>query len=172
MKRIVITGPESCGKTTLATQLAKHFKAPLVKEHARDFLAERNGKYSEKDLLTIAKEQIEVEDAIIQNFNQEYLIIDTDLITIKIWSKEKYSVCNSWISDQIVKREYDLYLLCKPDIPWSFDPLRENARDRPRLFKLYQSELYQHKKSFEVVSGIGEDRFSNALKIIENHFKS
>lgn len=170
MKRVVITGPESCGKTTLALKLAKHFKAPLVKEYARTYLADREETYVQEDLLAIAQGQIEREDSILQNFNQEFIFFDTDLITIKIWSEEKYSFCDHWIRNEIKNRKYDLYLLCKPDIPWTFDPMRENPTDRGRLFKIYESELYKYKKNFKIVKGMGDDRLSNALKIVENHF--
>jgi NadR type nicotinamide-nucleotide adenylyltransferase len=170
VKRIVITGPESCGKTTLALQLAKHFKAPLIKEYAREYLNQKKGVYEQDDLLAIAKGQIQQEESILQNFNQEFLFLDTDLITIKIWSQEKYESCDPWIKTQIKERHYDLYLLCKPDLPWTYDPLRENAHNRSKLYKLYETQLYTYKKNFKAVSGLGQARLDNALKIVEDHF--
>lgn len=170
MKRIVITGPESCGKTTLATQLAKHFKCPVVLEYAREYIDKLDRAYQEDDLLAIAKGQIQKEETIFQNFNQEFVFLDTDLITLKIWSKEKYDFCDKWITDEIKSRKYDLHLLCKPDIPWTYDPQRENAQNRIKLYRLYESELYQYNKKFHVVSGLGQSRFDNALKIVEDHF--
>ena len=53
---VVITGPESCGKTTLARQLADRWEAPLVNEAARDYLQNKDS-YQESDLLEIAKLQ-------------------------------------------------------------------------------------------------------------------
>lgn len=166
----MITGPESCGKTTLAFQLAKHFKCPVVEEYAREYLTQLQGDYQESDLLAVAKGQVQKEETIFKNFNQEFVFIDTDLITLKIWAKEKYGYCDKWILDEIKSREYDLYLLCKPDIPWTYDPLRENAHNRAKLFRTYEAELYQYKKNFQMVSGIGQKRFDNALKLVEDHF--
>ena len=51
---VVVTGPESCGKTTLARQLADRWEAPLVSEAARDYL-QNKGSYQKSDLLKIAK---------------------------------------------------------------------------------------------------------------------
>ena len=57
---VVITGPESCGKTTLARQLADRWRAPLVSEAARDYLQGKDS-YQKSDLLEIAKLQYAME---------------------------------------------------------------------------------------------------------------
>ena len=38
IKRVVICGPESTGKSTMTRNLAAHFKTNFVDEFARDFL--------------------------------------------------------------------------------------------------------------------------------------
>lgn len=154
----------------MATQLAKHFKCPVVLEYAREYIDNLEKAYEESDLLAIAKGQIQKEETILKNFNQEFVFLDTDLITLKIWSKEKYDFCDKWILDTLKSRKYDLYLLCKPDIPWTYDPQRESAQDRIKLYRMYESELYLYNRKFEVVSGLGQSRFDNALKIVEDHF--
>ena len=123
VKHIVITGPESSGKTTLTKALAKELNMGYTEEYAREYL-NNNSNYSQKDLLLIAQGQLLEEKA---NLNPT-AIHDTDLITIKIWSEYKYNYCDPWIINQIEqqKSENRLYLLCKPDIIWEIDPLREN----------------------------------------------
>ena len=132
MVKIIVTGPESSGKTTLAKALSKYFKIPSSKEYAREYLKNFTKDYMQEDLLKIAKGQLASE--------QNTTLLDTDLITIKIWSNYKYGNCNKWILNQIRKQKSEkrFYLLCKPDIEWKADPLRENPKNRVELFKLHK----------------------------------
>ncbi len=164
--RIAVVGPESTGKSTLAEQLSTHFKTVWVKEFARAYLEKTDGKYSEKDLLAIAKGQIAAENAL-EKSATNIIICDTDLITIKIWSEYKYGTCDSWIIKQIQNRKYDLHLLCSPDIPWEPDPLRENHNNRKHLYNLYKNELVANNFPFVEIKGGKAERLKTAITIIE-----
>ena len=135
MRKIIVTGPESSGKTTLCKALSEHFKIPYSEEFARGFLDQLGRNYKKDDLLKIAKGQL--------NSEQNTQLLDTDLITIKIWSKYKYGSCHKWLLEQIErqKSEKRFYLLCNPDIPWQADVQRENPNDRKELFEIYKKEL-------------------------------
>ena len=124
MLKIIITGPESSGKTALCKALSKHFNLPFSKEYAREYLNNLGRQYCQSDLKEIAKRQLKSE--------QNTQLLDTDLITIKIWSEYKYGRCDKWILDQIEKQKTEkrFYLLCRPDIPWQRDKQRENPSDR------------------------------------------
>jgi nicotinamide riboside kinase len=147
MHKIIVTGPESSGKTTLCKSLSKHFNLPFSKEYAREYLDALNRDYNQEDLLKIAKGQLKSE--------QNTQLLDTDLITIKIWSKYKYGSCDKWILEQIEKQKSEnrFYLLCKPDIPWKADPLRENPNDREELFEIYKKELESLAQNYFIVEG-------------------
>ena len=166
MIKVAIVGPESCGKTTLAEAMASHFHAALVPEFSRAFLEKRGPEYSEKDLLSIAQGQIASEELVARDL-PALLICDTDLITVRIWSEEKYGRCHPWILQHSERRHYDLWLLCKPDLPWEPDPLRENPDDRDRLFERYEELLDQLRKPYAVISGTGELRTSLAIGLVE-----
>ena len=58
MNKIIITGPESSGKTTLCENLSQHFKLSFSKEFARFYLEKNGGNYNQSDLLEIAKGQL------------------------------------------------------------------------------------------------------------------
>jgi GTPase SAR1 family protein len=111
MIKIVLTGPESTGKTTLAKQLANYLETAMVPESARHYIDNLDRPYLESDLLEIAKKQIELEKQQITKA-QRILICDTDLITIKIWSEYKYQRCDPQILKWIEQEHYDHYLLC------------------------------------------------------------
>ena len=161
-KHIVITGPESSGKTTLTKALSKVLNTVYTEEYAREYL-NNNSSYRQDDLLHIAQGQLQKEKA---NHNP-IAIHDTDLITIKIWSEYKYNQCNPWIIEQIEqqKSENRLYLLCKPDIPWKSDPLRENPSNRTELFEIYLSEIQNTKHPHFIIEG--EERLEQALSKIQ-----
>ena len=158
MAKIIVTGPESCGKTTLSQALSNHFRIPFLKEYAREYLQELGRDYSQEDLITIAKKQLE--------FEQDIQLLDTDLITIKIWSNYKYGSCDKWILEQIEtqKSEKRFYLLCSPDIPWQADKQRENPNNREELFEIYKQELDDLEYNYFIVKG--EERIQKSIEKI------
>lgn len=158
MHKIIITGSESSGKTTLCKALSKHFNLPFSKEYAREYLDALNRDYNQDGLLKIAKGQLQAENGI--------QLLDTDLITLKIWSEYKYGSCNNWILEQIErqKTEKRFYLLCKADIPWQADPQRENPNNREELFGLYKEELTNLGHDYFIIEG--ENRTENSISKI------
>jgi NadR type nicotinamide-nucleotide adenylyltransferase len=172
MLKIVITGPECSGKTTLAASLAAHFRTVWVHEGARSFLDTVPGgpAYTESTLLEIAKFQLQLEDmmtAAVRANEQQLVFCDTDLITIRIWGEEKYGRSHPWIVERTEERPYALWLLCAPDMPWEFDPLRENPHDRDRLFAVYERTLRALDKPYIVVEGPAEQRLARAIAAVE-----
>jgi len=158
--KIIITGPESSGKTTLCNALSNHFNLPFSKEYAREYLNALKRDYNPDDLLKIAKGQLQTENGL--------QLLDTDLITLKIWSEYKYGSCDNWILTQIEKQkpENRFYLLCSPDIPWQADKQRENPNDREELFEIYKQELNDLGHKYFIVKR--EDRTENSISKISS----
>ena len=158
MPKIIVTGSESSGKTTLCKALSKHFNLPFSKEYAREYLDALNRDYNQEDLLKIAAGQLQ--------YDNNSQLLDTDLITIKIWSKYKYGSCDKWILDEIEKQKSEnrFYLLCKPDIPWEAGPQRENPNDREELFEVYKKEIASLGHDYFVVKA--ETRTENSISKI------
>jgi len=169
MLTIVLTGPESTGKTTLATRLAGHFNTIWAPEFARGYLDSLGRPYGQNDLLEIARGQVAQEDVFIKKANG-LLFLDTSLEVIKIWSEFRFGHCHPWILEQLAHRRHGLYLLCRPDLPWHPDPQRENPGDREVLFEIYRQELKAIGAEFLELNGLGEDRFKNAVSMVA-HFK-
>ena len=166
MKKIILIGPESTGKSTLSQELAAHFNCDYVEEFARGYIDRKETPYQQHELLTMAKGQLALEENVLSN--KPYLFIDTDLIVIKIWSEHKYGSCDPWILEQITKQreEERFYLLCKPDIPWENDPQRESPNDRDKLFEIYKKELDHLNHNYYKVAG--ERRLDDSIKRISN----
>ncbi len=169
MYKIIITGPESTGKSTLTKQLATYFKVEMGSEYARIYLEKLDRPYTQNDLIEIAKGQIALEDKAMKS-GSKFIVCDTGLEVIKIWSEFKYNSCDAFITNALLERLADFYLLMKPDLPWQPDPLRENPDNREELFELYKSELVSFNIPFQEISGNGEERFEMAKEVIKNYY--
>jgi nicotinamide riboside kinase len=167
--KIVITGPECSGKSTLSNALATKAETGMLDELSRTYLNGLDRPYNLDDIIRIAHLHVEQEDLFAKQHS--LLILDTDLITLEIWTEEKFGVVPEYISDQVRSRMYDHYLLCSPDFPWEYDPLRENPNDRDRIFDLYYSKLIGLNRSFSVLEGPHEQRLKKSLEIIQSLLK-
>jgi len=175
LQKIVVLGPESTGKSTLCEALAKHYGVVDCKEYARQYLNENGTKYNFEDLLTIAKGQLTLEQKAIDKAEQllietskNKIIIDTNMYVMKVWCEYVFNNCHTYILDEINNRNYDLYLLCDIDLPWSADEMREYPDEKPRqeLFAIYKDILINQNTPWGIVSGAGDERTQNAIKLI------
>ena len=170
MFKIAITGPESTGKSTLSEKLAHHYNTNFVPEYSRSYLENFVGKYTENDVVEIAKGQhnLILEE---EKKSSKILIADTEIVVCKIWVEYVFKHSNKVIDEILKQQDFDLYLLCDIDLPWVYDPLRENPDidERKELFEIYRNTLEQMKVPFEIVSGDNDERVNNAIKIIEKY---
>ena len=170
MFKIAITGPESTGKSTLAEKLARHFEVDFIPEYSRTYLENFEGHYTENDVVEIAKGQYNLilEE---EKKNHEILLADTETIVCKIWVEYVFKHSNETIDEILKKQDFDLYLLCDIDLPWVYDPLRENPNieERKELFDIYKNTLTKMNVPFEIVSGDDEERVNNAINIINKY---
>ena len=165
MKKIVFTGPESTGKTSITKAVAAYFEVDWVREYARTYIAELDRPYEEADLRRIAKGQVKKEQAIMAS-NPLFLCCDTSLLVIKIWSDYKYQRCDPWIIQQLQQHLPTLYFLCGTDIPWEYDPLREHPKQRDELFALYRQELDLLKTPYIILKGTQEERLKKVIEVL------
>src|SRR5215208_6749056 len=98
IKKIVVLGPESTGKSTLCMELAKHYQTSWVPEYARTYLNENGMNYSYQDLLTISKGQVALEEKYLNELKRKpvsenaplpkhtsLLFVDTNMYVMKLW---------------------------------------------------------------------------------------
>lgn len=168
-RKIVVIGAECSGKSTLCQALSVSLGMPWVPEYAREYLESIDRPYIEADLLEIAKGQLQSEDRQL-GFNPAYLICDTDLNVIKVWSEARFASCDHWVLQSIASRPYDLYLLAHCDLPWTADPMREhpNPADRSRFYREYHDIVANSGIPWVEVSGNEEERLQQALAAIRS----
>jgi NadR type nicotinamide-nucleotide adenylyltransferase len=182
-KKIVVIGPESTGKSTLCSQLAEHYKTLWCPEYAREYLETNGMDYTYDDLLTIAKGQIALEEAMSHELramskennnsqltaNSSKLFIDTDMYVMKVWCEFAFGKCHSWILNQAASRQYDLYLLCNVDLPWTKDELREypDLETRNKLYHFYKDIMVNQPVSWVNITGDYEERLKIAINAVD-----
>jgi len=178
LKKIVIIGPESTGKSSLCAELAAHYKTGWLQEYAREYLLTNGKEYQFDDLIKIAEGQLLAEDKFIteqKSVNPDKpVFLDTDLYVMKVWSEFVFNKCDNRILSSIARREYDLYLLCDTDLPWTADELREypDYESRKKLFHFYRDALIQQHVPWRLIRGQEEQRSVLAINLIDEWMKS
>ena len=171
LKKIVVIGPESTGKSFLCEKLAAHYKTTWVKEYAREYLLQHGSDYNFADLLSIAKGQLELETKGEADINTgTTLFIDTNMYVMKVWCEFVFNQTHNWILDKIVERPYDLYLLCNPDLPWVKDELREypDLINRLKLYHIYRDAMINQKVPWVEIRGDYDQRFEIAREAVDS----
>ena len=178
LKKIVIIGPESTGKSTLCEKLARHYQTSWCPEYAREYLLAHGTNYTYDNLLDIAKGQVALEEKYMQETEQTQLLtphisrllfIDTEMYVMKVWCKFVFGKCHSWILNQIEERKYDLYLLCNVDLPWVKDELREypDLARREKLYNIYKEIMLNQPVPWIDISGNYEERLQKAIHAVD-----
>ena len=168
VKKIAIVGPESTGKSTVAAQLARHYNTVWVPEYAREYCAALTEPCTWHDEIKIFYGQIETEEKLLARANK-VLICDTTFLTVKIWSEHIFGRSPQQVLDELPKRPYDKYLLMNIDLPWQEDPLRDFPHMREHFMEIWHKELKSLHADYSVISGNDEERFQNAVKIIDSY---
>lgn len=174
MKTIIaISGPESSGKTDLALRLALHFGTWYVPEYARSYLESRGPAYTHDDLHAMIKGQLTWWGRSDERLPADGLCFwDGDPAILRIWEDERFRTSDVSLDSFVQRHPPALTLLCAPDLPWVYDPLRESRDDRERLFKRYEALLQQWGLPVAIVTGQGEARIRQAIAKVNAHLHS
>src|SRR5690554_3410292 len=173
--RIVLYGPESTGKTTLAKQLASYYNTNWVPEYMRTFLEKKILIPGEEivaydELEAIAKGQMKSENALIPTTNK-YLFCDTNLLELQVYAEHYFGKCPEIILKYADKNSYDLYLLTYVDTPWEPDDMRDRPDDREEMFNLFEQKLIEKKLLYITLKGNEKERLDFAIAHIDKLLK-
>ena len=169
--RIVLFGPESTGKTTMAKSLALHYNTQWVPEFARDYLQQKWDNHkevcSQEDLKIIAAGQIALENKALQTAN-DFLFCDTNILVTQAWSETHFDgYCDPLILRAAERFQYDFYFLTDIDVPWLSDDLRDSPNQRSQMFTHFKKLLNTYNCNYATLSGSHEERLKTANKIIK-----
>ena len=169
MKRVVVTGSECTGKTTLAGDLARQFGTVCVAEYAREYLdrkvATTGLPLDERDVEPIARGQIVAEDRGAATA-KGLLVLDTDLVSTTVYARHYYGACPAWIDQAARDRRGDLYLLCDIDVPWVADSVRDRPHHREHIHALFVEALNTLGAPYVLIRGSWAARLTTAVAAV------
>ncbi|MEJ2162730.1 MAG: ATP-binding protein [Robiginitalea sp.] len=169
--RVVLFGPESTGKTTLAKDLANHYQTVWVPEYAREYLQDKWDREKQtcqpEDLLPIAIGQMRLENALARKANR-ILVCDTDLLETKVYSEAYYlGYSDPLLKKAALQNQYDLYFLTGIDVPWQADDLRDKPDEREEMFVTFRKALEENNRRFIILRGGRQERLRQAISQLD-----
>ncbi len=167
-KRILITGAESTGSTTLASELAERFGSTWVAEYGRDYSVpkdRRGERWATTEFLHIGLTQQAREDAAARDANR-VLFCDTDALATAIWHEQYLGAFGFLVAAVTWSDRYDLVLLTDADFAWSDDGTRNSDEVRQRMHRHFIEELERRRRPYEIVSGTPAERLACAERLI------
>ncbi len=164
---VVVTGPESSGKSQLCRELSESLNCPWVPEYAREYLEKHGPQYDADDFLKIYRKQRWLQ-AEAKGQKPSILILDTDSVNFMVWSKWVFDKEFPEVSMGLEQEAEHHYLICKPDLPWAEDPLRENPQNRRQIYHDHLGWIKSLNRPYGVVQGQKKERLENALNALKD----
>jgi NadR type nicotinamide-nucleotide adenylyltransferase len=171
MIRIVVTGSESTGKSTLAAEVAKHYGVEVVPEFVRSFAEQKGGVIEFSDHGVIARGQMALEDEYLSRASR-LVVQDTDLLSTVVYCRHYFGRCPEWIETAAATRRPDLYLLCEIDVPWVADGVRDRGHMREEMQSLFEGAVKAAATPSALLGGTVEVRLTQAIRLIDELLES
>ena len=165
--RIVLYGPESTGKTTMAKALAAHYNTQWVPEYARTYLQQKWDQEqqvcNQEDLIAIVQGQLKWENTALKAA-QQFLFCDTNCLVTRAWSETHFEgYCAPELLEYVDNTHYDFYFLTHIDVPWEADDLRDRPQHRTEMLTHFEQLLQANKLPYSYLKGSHEERMKTAI---------
>jgi len=178
VKKVLLMGGESTGKSTLTINLANRFNTNYIDEAGRD-ISERSG----TDMMMLSEDFTEIllqhklnEIKAISSSNK-VLFEDTDTLVTQFYMgflNDPEIARNKALSDAIdAINEYDLILFLEPDVEFVQDGDRSEVirDDREKYSNEIKKLIRDHGKQFVTISGSYQERYEKAVSAVREMMK-
>lgn len=171
--KIAVVGPESTGKSWVSERLALDYATICVPEYSREYCRNLNRDYTLQDELNIYYGQLALERSLEHLAQHRLLFCDTTFLTVKVWCDYLFGDTPAEVKESVKTHYYDFYLLMDIDLPWEEDPLRDfpAPEQRQHFLQVWEKELIALRADYRLISGLGEERYENAKKAVDEWLK-
>jgi len=172
VKKVVIIGTESCGKSTLVQNLATLYNTNYVEEYGRTFYEELGGCEGvtlAEDYPHIAYKQKVLEYEALKGANK-VLIVDTEAIVTQYYLKMYLGQKDALITRIANNQQYDLWIFLEPDVKWVDDGTRTFGEQsvREENNKELKYMLRYMGVEYITIKGNYQQRLQESIKNIDN----
>jgi len=168
VKRVCLLGAESTGKTTLAAALAERFGTLWNPEYGRPYTQlgrPADAPWTSSEFTHIARLQCWYED-FLAGLAPRVLFTDTDAFTTAVFH-EVYLGAPATGFDELVRRRYDLFVVCGLDAPWRHDGIREFETQRRWMHERYLHRAQESGSPWLLAEGPVDVRLAAAAAAVE-----
>lgn len=165
-QRVVLTGSECTGKTTLAAGLARRYQTVWVPEAARAWAEAKGDPLGYEDVEPIVRHHLTAVRGAVPEARR-VLFLDTDLVSTLVYSRHYYGQCPEWVERAAREEGADLYLLHSPDVPWIPDPSRDRGHLREEMHELFRRALDELDASWVEIAGGWDERQARAERAVD-----
>jgi NadR type nicotinamide-nucleotide adenylyltransferase len=166
--RVCLLGAESTGKSTLAHALAERFETVWNPEYGRPYThigRPPDAPWTSWEFTHIARMHCWYED-FLATLAHRVLFSDTDAFTTAVFH-ELYLGVPATAFDELVRRPYDLLVVCGLDVPWRHDGIREFEERRRWMHERYLDHARASGGRWLLVEGSAKRRLDTAADAVE-----
>lgn len=168
IKRVCLLGGESTGKTTLARALAAAYDTVWNPEFGRPYTEigrNPDAPWTSAEFTHIARLQCWYEDCLAGSA-RSVLFCDTDAFTTSLFH-QVYLGEPTDAFDDLVSRNYDLFLVCGLDVPWRHDGVREFDDQREWMHACYLERAEASGSPWLHLEGSHESRLAESRLAVD-----
>lgn len=179
VKKVVVIGVESVGKSLLVKKLSKALQTIFVEEVGRTICEEEYGSteayMKPEDYVYVAMKHKMKEKELLPLANK-VLLSDTNAVVtdFSLRSFDNLGHSSHLLTEIVLAENYDLVLYLRHDVPWVNDPLRKKSshEEREKSQKLLDELVYNVYKVYQKcpviqISGSYQERYNESLKQIK-----